>query len=147
MAKALAEKHYKREIKKNIKKILLDKKEELEIKEVNIVGDTNRQPVLPSIILDFDNSSIVEGNITIKKMWKIPVGIVCFLRDNDYEKGKIKSEEIVGQASDFIIDLLPNIMENVHEVKVVESSDDTIIQVDNKTIIGNGILLEIYYFV
>lgn len=147
MAKALAEKHYKREIKKNIKKILLDKKEELEIKEVNIVGDTNRQPVLPSIILDFDNSSIVEGNITIKKMWKIPVVIVCFLRDNDYEKGKIKSEEIVGQASDFIIDLLPNKMENVHEVKVVESSDDTIIQVENKTIIGNGILLEIYYFV
>lgn len=147
MAKALAEKQYKREIKKNVKKILTEKKEELEVKEVNIVGDTNRQPVLPSMIIDFDNSSIVEGNITIKKMWKIPVAIVCFLRDNDYEKGKIKSEEIVGQASDFIIDLLPNIMENVHEVKVVESSDDTIIQVDNKTIIGNGILLEIYYFV
>jgi hypothetical protein len=38
-------------------------------------------------------------------------------------------------------------IKDVHEIRIAESSEDTIIEIDNKTVVGNAMILEIYYFI
>ena len=147
MGKALEEKLFKRTIKNKVKEIISNKKEELKIREVVITGDSERHPIFPAIILDFERSKETEGRLGPKRLWEMDLGIVCLLRENDFSKGKIMTEEIVGMAADYIIDNLPNELNDVHEVRIAESTDDTLIEIDNKTVVGNAILLEIYYFI
>ena len=147
MANALKEKKIKRNIKDKVKKIIVDKKQDLSIEDIAITGDNNRHPKFPCIVLDFESSKDTEGKLGPKRLWKMDLGIVCFIRENDYDKAKRDAEEIVGMASDFIIDILPLEVQDVHEVRIAESSEDTIIDIDNKTVVGNAMILEIYYFI
>lgn len=147
MGKALEEKIIKRQIKDKVKEIIENKKEDLSIETVLIVGDSNRHPKLPAVILDFEGSKDTEGRLGPKRLWKMFLGISCFIRENDYDKAKRITEKTVGMASDFIIDNLPLEIQDVHEVRVVESSEDTIVEIDNKTVVGNAIGLDIYYFI
>ena len=147
MANALKEKKIKRKIKDKVKEIIVNKKEDLSIEDIAITGDSNRHPKFPSIVLDFESSKDTEGRLNYKRLWKMDLGIVCFIRENDFDKAKRNAEEIVGMASDFIIDILPLEVQDVHEVRIAESSEDTIIEIDNRTVVGNAMILEIYYFI
>ena len=145
MGIALKEKRLKRLIKKEIKDLLKENLKD-KIKDVQIAGEERANPKLPSISIIFEDSSVSEGR-SIKTLFKVGVGLCCFLKDVNFERGKETAEEIVGQAADLIIDNLPGLNKDILKVEIQESGEEAEIELKNETILASAILLNIYYFV
>ena len=146
MGIALKEKQLKREIK-NIVKSVVENNIGSEIKDVLISGEERSNPKLPSISIMFYDSKVVEGK-GLRTLFKVEVGLACFLKDINIENGKIKAEDFVGTAADLIIDNLPKeLPQDVLKVEIEQSGEEAEIEIRNDTIIASAVMLSIYYFI
>ena len=146
MGIALKEKQLKREIK-NIVKSVVENNIGSEIKDVLISGEERSNPKLPSINIMFYDSKVVEGK-GLRTLFKVEVGLACFLKDINIERGKVKAEDFVGTAADLIIDNLPKeLPQDVLKVEIEQSGEEAEIEIRNDTIIASAVMLSIYYFI
>ena len=91
MGIALKEKQVKRKIK-NIIKSVVKNNIGSEIKDVQITGEERANPKLPSISILFYDSKVIEGK-GLRTLFRVEVGVCCFLKDVNLERGKEKSED------------------------------------------------------
>lgn len=146
MGIALKEKQTKREIK-NIVKSVVENNIGSEIKDVLISGEERSNPKLPSINIMFYDSKVVEGK-GLRTLFKVEVGLACFLKDINIERGKVEAEDFVGTAADLIIDNLPKeLPQDVLKVEIEQSGEEAEIEIRNDTIIASAVMLSIYYFI
>ena len=146
MGIALKEKQVKRKLK-NIIKSVVKNNIGSEIKDVQITGEERANPKLPSISILFYDSKVVEGK-GLRTLFRVEVGVCCFLKDVNLERGKEKAEDFVGTAADLIIDNLPKeLPQDVLKVEIDQSGEEAEIEIKNDTILASAVMLSIYYFI